>query len=657
MNFLRDCNCTSVPYIQLYEKLLATRLYEERMLLLLKQNRIAKWFSSIGQEAISVGATLAMRHDDFILPAHRNLGVFISRELPLDQLTAQIQGKDNIFTAGRDRSFHFGSLQHYIIGMISHMAAHLPVACGVALAHKLDKAPKVVLTFCGEGATSEGDFHEAINIAAVWKLPIIFLVENNGWSISTPVKEQFACRSISEKGSGYGIEAYEVDGNNILAVYELIVNLRKKVAEDSQPVLVEALTYRVRGHEEASGTAYMPQQEIEKWKQRDPLLWYESFLLQNQILSQCEIQQKKDSLESWIHLQIEKGLERPEPLACLKKEVADVFAPVEPPKLESGSSWQEMRLVDSIRQALWQAMEKYDNLVLMGQDIAEYGGVFKVTEGFLDRFGKERVRNTPLCESAVVGMAVGLSALGKKSVIEIQYADFVSCAFNQIVNNVAKTYYRWKLKVDTVIRLPVGGSIGAGPFHSQTVEAWFTHVPGLQVYYPAFPEDAKGLLVTAIEQPNPVLFLEHKALYRKIRTLVPKEYFCIPPGKAKICKSGDRLTLIAYGLAVYWALEVAEQFEGIEVIDLRTLIPWDKECVRSSVAKTGKVLICHEDTLTGGFGAEIAAWIAEHCFSYLDAPIVRVASADTPIPFAKNLEDAFLASSRLYQKVKGLLAY
>jgi len=647
----------NINFLSLYDKLLVTRLYEERMLVLLKQNKISKWFSSIGQEAISVGATLAMQPDDYILPAHRNLGVFISRDIPLDRLTAQIQGKAEGFTQGRDRSFHFGSLSHHIIGMISHMAAHLPVACGVALGYKIKSQNNVVLTFCGEGATSQGDFHEALNIASVWRLPIIFVIENNGWSISTPNSEQFACKQITDKGIGYGIQAYQVDGNNIIDTFQLIEKLRQTILQNPQPILVEAITYRVRGHEEASGTAYMPVHEIKQWQQKDPLILFQKYLLDNKILTQEEINQKQSFWEDIIKQQIEKGLHSPEPVSNPNEELAEVYAPFTLDDSPNHIHQMPKRFIDSISQVLAEALEKIPELIIMGQDIAEYGGVFKITQGFVERFGKERIRNTPLCESAVVGMALGLSAVGIKSVIEIQYADFVSCAFNQVVNNLAKSYYRWKLQANTVIRLPVGGSIGAGPFHSQTVEAWFAHVPGLHIYYPAFPDDAYGLLHTAIAQPNPVLFLEHKALYRTITSNVPTQISYIQPGKAVVRQEGNLLTIIAYGLAVHWVLEKTQNIQGTEIIDLRTIIPWDKETVKASVQKTGKALICHEDTLTGGFGAEIAAWIAQNCFEYLDAPIVRVASQDTPIPFAPNLEQQFLASAQLETKIRELLAY
>lgn len=639
--------------INLYKALVKPRMIEEKMLILLRQGRISKWFSGIGQEAIAVGSTMALENDEFIFPLHRNLGVFTTRNLPLHRLFAQWQGKENGYTKGRDRSFHFGTLEHHIVGMISHLGPQMSVADGVALAHKLSKEKKVALAYTGDGASSEGEFHEAINVAAVWDLPVIFLIENNGYGLSTPNNEQYRCDYLVDKAVGYGIEGHQVDGNNILAVYDLISKLAKDIRKNPRPVLVEAITFRMRGHEEASGTKYVPQELLDAWATKDPVSNYENYLLEQGILSETMIHEIKRHFKQEIEENLEIAFAEPYPTASEEKELADVYFPYQqeiiPPQAPSIS---QKRFVDAISDALRQSMQKYPNLVLMGQDIAEYGGVFKITEGFVQEFGKERVRNTPLCESAIVGAAMGLSLKGYKAMVEMQFADFVTCAFNQIVNYLAKVHYRWGANADVVIRMPTGANTTAGPFHSQSNEAWFFHTPGLKIVYPSNPYDAKGLLNAAIEDPNPVMYFEHKYLYRSISDEIPDDYYTCPIGKAKLISEGNEMTIITYGLCVHWAKQLLEELNiSADLIDLRTLLPWDKDTVSESVKKTGKVLIVHEDTLTGGIGAEISAWISEHLFKYLDAPIMREGSLDTPVPFTRTLEEQFLPFKRMRTKM------
>jgi 2-oxoisovalerate dehydrogenase E1 component len=652
-------NLDSNTLLSFYKALLWPRAIEEKMLILLRQGRIGKWFSGIGQEAIAVGATLAMQKDEYILPMHRNLGVFTSRGISLSRLMAQWQGKASGFTKGRDRSFHFGSQQHKIIGMISHLGPQMALADGIALADVLAKRKKVTLVFTGEGATSEGDFHEAVNIAAVWNLPVIFLIENNGYALSTPVNEQYKCRTLASKAAGYGIEGRTIDGNNILEVYHTVSELAKDLRENPRPILLECMTFRMRGHEEASGTKYVPQQLMEEWAAKDPVKNFELYLISELILREEWVPYLKNEFAPVIDKEIESAFRERELSPSADRELADMYIPYTPPPVKQPSNYSPKRFIDAISDALLQSMYKYSNLVIMGQDIAEYGGAFKITEGFVEKFGRERVRNTPLCESGIVGTAMGLSLNGYKAVVEMQFADFVTVGFNQIINNLAKTYYRWGQNVDVVIRMPTGAGTGAGPFHSQSNEAWFTKTPGLKVVYPAFPADAKGLLMAAIEDPNPVMFFEHKYLYRSISGEVPDDDYFIEIGKAKILEEGWQATIITYGLGVHWALEYAAKYKqfSIEIIDLRSLQPWDQEAVEQSVKKTGRVLILHEDTLTSGFGAEIAAHIAEHCFFNLDAPIMRCASLDTAVPMNKALEDDFLAKARLEETMNKLLSY
>ncbi|SMC76789.1 alpha-ketoacid dehydrogenase subunit alpha/beta [Pedobacter africanus] len=649
----------NVTLLNFYLQLLYPRLVEEKMLILLRQGRIGKWFSGIGQEAIAVGSTMAMKNNEYILPMHRNLGVFTSRNVPLTRLMAQWQGKLSGFTKGRDRSFHFGTQEHKIIGMISHLGPQMALADGIALADLIANKEKATLVFTGEGATSEGDFHEAINVAAVWNLPVIFLIENNGYGLSTPANEQYKCKNLVDRAVGYGIEGLQVDGNNILAVYDLIDSVATRMRENPRPVLIECLTFRMRGHEEASGTKYVPQELLEEWAKKDPIRNFEQYLLEQDILIPDAIAEIRANLKMEIEQEIEAAFNEPEPQANDEEELKDMYFPYASYSVSPEGPVQELRYLDAISDGLRIAMHKHANLVLMGQDIAEYGGAFKITEGFVQEFGKARVRNTPICESAIIGAGLGLSINGFKAVVEMQFADFVSCGFNQIVNNLAKTHYRWGEKADVVVRMPTGAGTGAGPFHSQSNEAWFTKTPGLKVIYPAFPADAKGLLLAAIEDPNPVMYFEHKYLYRSLTGPVPEGFYTMEIGKANVLRQGEQLCIITYGLGVHWALDYLDENPDISatLIDLRSLQPWDKETVSVAVQNTGRALILHEDTLSCGFGAELAAWISEHCFKYLDAPVMRCASIDTAIPMNKTLEEGFLAKSRLKQSLNQLLAY
>ena len=653
-------NLDTETLVSFYKKLLLPRLVEEKMLILLRQGRIGKWFSGIGQEAIAVGSTLAMQADEYILPMHRNLGVFTTRDIPLSRLMAQWQGKPSGFTKGRDRSFHFGTQEYKIIGMISHLGPQLAIADGIALADMLSNQKKTTLVFTGEGATSEGDFHEALNIAAVWNLPVIFLVENNGYALSTPTNEQYHCSQLVDKAKGYGMEGRRIDGNNILEVYHTITDIKHSIQENPRPVLLECMTFRMRGHEEASGTKYVPPNLFEWWGAKDPLANFEKYLLNERVLLPEWIPLIKKEFTTLIESEFEKVYSEADIVPDIETEVADMYRPYHfPVNQPSATPTTGKRYIDAISDGLRQGMRKHANLVIMGQDIAEYGGAFKITQGFVEEFGKGRVRNTPICESGIVGAGMGLALNGYKAIVEMQFADFVTCGFNQIINNLAKTHYRWAQAVDVVIRMPTGAGTGAGPFHSQSNEAWFTKTPGLKVVYPAFPADAKGLLLAAIDDPNPVIYFEHKYLYRSISGEVPDNDVLIEIGKANIVQQGEKATIVTFGLGVHWALDYAAKHadQSLEIIDLRSLQPWDKDAVEQSVKKTGRALVLHEDTLTSGFGAEIAAHIAEHCFKWLDAPVMRCGSLDTAIPMNKALEEQFLAKARLGEMVEKLLTY
>ena len=642
------------------------------MLLLLRQGKISKWFSGIGQEAIAVGVTLALDSDEWILPLHRNLGVFTTRNMPLHKLFMQWQGNKEGYSKGRERSFHFGSKEHHVCGMISHLGPQLAIADGVALAHKLRKDKKVSLAFTGEGGTSEGDFHEALNVAAVWDLPVIFIIENNGYGLSTPTNEQYRCESLVERARGYGMDGVKIDGNNILAVIDTIKGVRNYCIEHQKPYLIECMTFRMRGHEEASGTKYVPKHLFEIWDEKDPIKNFENYLLSEAVLTEDDVTSIRTELKQQIESELQLAYNAKPMTIDTEEELDDLFQPIADSNKSivqqidhsdithySSFTTHDKRFVDAIKEGLHQSMAQHPNLVLMGQDIAEYGGAFKITEGFVEEFGKERVRNTPICESAIVGAALGLSLEGYKGLMEMQFADFVTVGFNQIVNNLAKIHYRWAQNADVVIRMPTGGGVGAGPFHSQSNEAWFTKVPGLKIVYPSTPMDAKGLLIAAINDPNPVLYFEHKALYRAVSGQVPEEYYEIEIGKARHVRSGDEVSIITYGAAVHWAEDYAAEHPeiSIDILDLRSLAPLDYAAIRAAVQRTGRVLLLHEDTLIGGIAGEIAAWIAEHCFELLDAPVMRCASLDTPIPFNIELEQNFMAKARLHDVLQKLVDY
>lgn len=646
--------------LQLYKNILTPRLIEEKMLILLRQGKIAKWFSGIGQEAISVGVASALQADEYILPMHRNLGIFTTRGIPMNRLFSQFQGKPGGFTQGRDRSFHFGTQEYHIIGMISHLGPQMGVADGIALAHKLRKDKKITVVFSGDGGASEGDFHESINTAAVWDLPVIFVIENNGYGLSTPSNEQFRCKSFADKAIGYGIEGVTVDGNNVLKVYETVKNLAESLRENPRPILLECVTFRMRGHEEASGTKYVPKELFDVWGRKDPVNNFEKFLLDEGVLTEELIESYRADIKKEIDAGLEIAFAETLPPPDTHKELSEMYKPVQiqDTSAQSGTKTNK-RMIDAISDGLRLAMRKHSNLVLMGQDIADYGGVFKITEGFVAEFGKDRVRNTPLCESAIIGAGFGLSINGYKAMVEMQFADFVSEGMTQITNNLAKSHYRWGQNADVVVRMPTGAGVAAGPFHSQSNEAWFFKTPGLKIAYPAFPSDAKGLLLSAFEDPNPVMFFEHKALYRSIDEDVLDEYYTIPFGKARLVKEGSQVTIVTYGLGVHWALDVLKEHPEIsaDLIDLRTLAPLDTDTIYQSVKKTNRAFVLQEDTLTGGIAGEISALITEHCFEYLDAPVMREGSLDTPVPMNADLEKNFLPKERFKAKLLKLINY
>lgn len=646
--------------ISIYKAILKPRMIEEKMLILLRQGKISKWFSGWGQEGISVGSALGMNDDEYILPMHRNLGIFTSRGIPLNRLFAQFQGKMSGFTKGRDRSFHFGTNEYKVVGMISHLGPQLGIADGIALASNLKKEDKATLVFTGDGGASEGDFHEALNVASVWDLPVIFGIENNAWGLSTPSNEQFRCKQFIDKGIGYGMDAYQVDGNNVLEVISTVRKIATSIRQKPRPFLLEFMTFRMRGHEEASGTKYYPEGIQDEWAKKDPVVNYEMFLRESGVIDEALVAEITAEIKKEIQDGLDIAFAEGKIVADTQEEVNDLFAPFEQKVIAPNENKKtEKRYIDAIQDGLRQSMQKYDDLVIMGQDVAEYGGVFKITEGFVEEFGKGRVRNTPICESAIVGAGLGLSIAGMKAVVEMQFADFVTCGFNQIVNNLAKIHWRWGQNADVVVRMPTGAGSAAGPFHSQSNEAWFFHTPGLKIVYPAFPGDAKGLLAAAIEDPNPVMFFEHKNLYRSIREDVSDDFYTVEIGKARQISEGSDISVITYGMGVHWAMEAAKNNPDIsmDIVDLRTLMPLDTEAIYDSVKRTGKVIVLHEDCMTGGIGGELVSLINENCFANLDAPVKRIASLDTPVPFTETLEDNFLPKQRFNEALVALNNY
>lgn len=657
----RGLSVTKEEALALHRALILPRLIEEKMLNLLRQGRLSKWFSGIGQEAIAVGVTSVLRSDDWILPMHRNLGVFTGREMDLTRLFRQLLGRDGGFTKGRDRTFHFGDLERRVVGMISHLAANLPVADGLALASRLRGEDRVAAAFTGDGATSEGDFHEALNLAAVWRLPVLFVVENNQYGLSTPVSEQYACEHLADRAAGYGMAGELVDGNDLLAVREATLRAADRARSGQGPTLLEFRTFRMRGHEEASGTSYVPKELFDEWGKRDPILLFEKLLRDQDILTDEIRGAVRSECRRMIDMLVDEAYATPDPSTTPERELEDVFAPslLVPAPPPSHVQAPEIRYIDAIRDAMAAAMRRDRRIVLLGQDIAEYGGVFKATQGFVEEFGKERVRNTPIIESGAVGCAMGLALDGFIPMLEMQFGDFVTCGFNQLVNHVAKTHWRWGARVPMVLRLPVGGGTGAGPFHSQNPEAWFSHVPGLKIVAPASAHDAKGLLLAAFEDGNPVLYLEHKFLYRSCKGRVPVGHYTLPLGEASVVRSGSDATVITWSVGVPWAMDAADRLQeegwSVEVIDLRTLVPWDRDSIFDSVRRTSKVLIVHEAPLAGGFGAEIAATVSRECFADLDCPVERLGALDTPVPFSRSLEDTFSPKGRLISTLRNLL--
>lgn len=653
---------------------------DTRFAMLLRTGRLSKWYSQIGSEATTVAAGLSLQPGDVLCSLHRDMGAILSvyldpartfpgfgfgapdpakpepREL-LFRLCCQLLGRAEGFSNGFERSFHYGYLDPAAgirhVGMISHLGAMIPVAAGVAFALKQSGSDRVAINFIGDGGTSTGDFHEGLNMAAVWKLPLILIIENNRFAFSTPVAAQYAAERLSDRGVGYGIAAETLDGNDPEAVATAMQIAVARARSGAGPTLIEAMLGRMRGHSEGDDSLkVVPEDELSVYMSEDPVPAYARRLTTDGVLAE-EI---GDRLAARISELVEEAVERaaespvPEPESALRPALAPVTETLAPPRLESSdpeaAEAPVETYVEGIHQALREEMERDDTVVLMGQDIAAFEGAFRITRGLWQRW-PDRVLDTPIAESGTLGIAAGAALLGYRPVVEMQFGDFISCGFNQLVNVIAKLYYRWQVPCPLVVRLPAGGGVGAGPFHSQNPEAWFAHVAGLKVVCPATAEDAKGLLKAAIRDPNPVVYCEHKFLYRRIKAVLPGDVAEL--GRAAVRRRGEDLTLVSYGASLWTSIDAAAELarDGIEaeVVDLRTLVPFDEETVLASARKTGRVVVVHEAQGTGGFGGEVAARIAEHAFAWLDAPVQRVTYPDRAVPFAKPLEQALLPTA------------
>ena len=739
------------------------REFDSRFEAMLLTGRVAKWYSAIGNEAITVPAGLALEPGDVLCSLHRDVGAILSfyldpaRAFPglgfeggvaadvtggsgragsawsgggadprpdprpdpetlFERLARQVLGRTGGFSEGIERSYHYGyfdaaaGLRH--VGMISHLGSMIPVAAGCAFALKKHGSDRVAINFIGEGGTSTGDFHEGLNLAAVWKLPLVLVIENNRYAFSTPSRFQYACIQLSDRGPGYGIASETVDGNDADTMAKAIARAVARARAGHGPTLLEAMVGRLRGHAEGDGSMkVVPEAELELYRAQDPVPTYGDRLEREGTLDAATRARIDARAKELVERAIDRALDAPPPppetafrpvfatergasllvrrddenddtAASMRKPFDHLESTQEVPLLveaeEEGPTAMaafiggsggatgaatagEVTYLDAIHEALREEMERDEMVVLLGQDIGAFQGAFRVTRG-LHALWPDRVLDTPISESGTLGLAAGAALLGYVPVVEMQFADFVSCGFNQIVNVLAKLFYRFERPCPVVIRLPAGGGVGAGAFHSQNPEGWFAHVAGLKVVCPATAADAKGLMKAAIRDPNPVIFCENKFLYRRVKETLPEGDLVGEIGKARVARAGDRLTLVGYGASTWTALEAAEALaaEGVEaeVIDLRTLVPFDEEMVLASVRKTGRCLVVHEAQATGGFGGEIAAVVAEKAFPWLDAPIARVAYPDRPSPYARNLEQALLPDQeKTLAAARRLLSY
>jgi pyruvate/2-oxoglutarate/acetoin dehydrogenase E1 component/TPP-dependent pyruvate/acetoin dehydrogenase alpha subunit len=650
-----------------------TRSLEERLeFKLYRQGRIyGSVFTSRGQEALSVGGALAFEPSDVLCPSHRDMGVYLLRGMTVERVLGNYMGREIGPCRGRDGNIHTGDMELGLVAFVSHLADSIPVAAGVALSYRMRQRPNVAGVFFGDGASSRGDFHEGLNFAAVHRLPVVFICNNNQYAYSTPLHLQMAVPGVAERSIGYGFPTHTVDGNDVIEVHRVVSEAVRRARTGGGPTLIEGRTFRMTGHSGHDDASYVPRELLEEWARKDPIERLVETLQGEGLLSEEESAELDRRIEEEIDRGLEAAERSPEPAA--ESALLEVYS--DPPYRAATPPWRQRRdertpverlaaapvlaaprlgegaadrdsavtYVDAIRQGILEEMEADPDVFILGEDIGRYGGAFKATRGLYERFGAERVIDTPISESGIVGAAIGAALAGMRPIVEMQFIDFISCAFDQITSFAAKCRYRWGPSVPIVVRGPCGGGVSGGPYHSQNVESYFLHTPGLKIVAPATARDARALLRSAVRDNDPVLYFEHKYLYRRVREILPPaEEDIVPIGKAVCRRRGRDLSIVTFGAMVYRALEAAETLaaEGaeVEVLDLRTLLPLDTDALLESVARTGKVILLHEATLTGGIGGELAALIAEHVFEYLDGPIRRIAAADTPSPFSRSLE-------------------
>ncbi|MGQ9732288.1 MAG: alpha-ketoacid dehydrogenase subunit alpha/beta [Candidatus Zipacnadales bacterium] len=639
---------------ELYRQMVTIREFETELLRASRRGDLADaTHLCIGQEAIAVGAIAALRPEDFITSTHRGHGHCIAKGADVRRMMAELYGRASGYCRGRGGSMHIADFSLGICGANGIVGAGLPIANGIALAAKLKGTGQVCLSFFGEGAANQGAFHEALNLASIWRLPVVFICENNQYAVSMAANESMNIEHVADRAAAYGIPGRVVDGNDVLAVREATAAAVKRARRGEGPTLLECKTYRLTGHYAMDPDRYRPPDERKWWeKNNDPLQRARQLLLDSGLATAEELKAQQRSIRAAIRA-AHRSARDEEPYPPVAETCADLYTP-QPPLPDSGPPPEgspQRTFVEALGEAIAFEMERDERVLLIGEDVGKRGGAFQVSAGLLDRFGADRVRDTPISESAIVGCGVGAAMQGLRPLCEIMFSDFSTIAMDQIANQAAKMRYMFggQVSVPLVIRMTSGCAGRArGAQHSQSLEAWFMHTPGLKVVYPSTPAEAKGLLIAAIRDEDPVIFLEHKGLLQEVGP-VPEGEYIIPLGQAAVKREGSDITFVTYARGVHIALEAARRLEKnaiqAEVIDLRTLVPLDKDTLLASVRKTGRVVVVTEDCQTAGAAAEIMAVIIEHAFNMLKEAPVRICGLDVPLPYSTPLEACALPNA------------
>lgn len=658
----RELGLSDQQMVDMYRVMLTARKMDDRMWALNRQGRAPFVVGSSGHEAIQVASVFALdRAVDWVLPYYRDMGVALAWGTPpIDVFLAVFARKTDPLSGGRQLPNHWSDPARRVFTQSSCIGTQYPHAAGIAHALKMDGRPGVVAVYGGEGSTSEGDWHEAMNWAGIHRLPVVFIIENNQYAISVPTSEEVAGR-VADRAQGYGFPGVLIDGNDPLEVYRAVREAAERARSGGGPTLIEAETYRYYAHtSDDDDRLYRSREEVEQWRRHDPVARLKQYLIEERLLSEAQERAVEAEIDELLAAAVKQADAAPRPDDPFSHVYARVIAAgeavTEPEPTPQG---EEINLITAINRAIAEVMEAHPDTVVFGEDVAgRKGGVFKATQGLTERFGEARCFNSPLAESIIVGAAIGMAAAGKRPIAEIQFADYIHPAFDQIVSEAARVHYRsngtWQCPI--VIRTPFGGGIHGALYHSQSIEAYYSHVPGLKVVVPSTPADAKGLLMAAVEDPDPVLFLEPKKLYRLGKGPYPEGEWKVPLGRAAIRHVGRELTILCYGAMAHFAMEAVPALEELgispEVIDLRSLKPLDWPTIEASVKKTSRVLIVHEDNEFVGYGAELAAQIADKTFEWLDAPVRRYALGDIPaMPYAQELEDL------VYPNVEGIIRH